>query len=93
MAKVKGQFVASSKKRKERSCVLCDEQEKKYILILISHKENGTHELSYKKRNYIYIYIYIYIYKKRIYYILKRQFCVKKDKSRKRTITTRTGVC
>ena len=61
LAKVKGQFVASSKKRKERNCVLSDEQEQKFILILISHKENGTHELSYKKRNYIYIYIYIYI--------------------------------
>ena len=30
LAKVKGQFVASSKKkRKERNCVLSDEQEKK----------------------------------------------------------------
>ena len=85
LAKVKGQFVASSKKRKERNCVLSDEQKK---IFLISHKENGTHELSYKKKK-----LYIYIYKKRNYYILKRQFCVKKDKSRKGTITTRTGVC
>ena len=77
LTKVKGQFVASSINEK-KEIVLSDEEKKKIILILICHKENGTHELIYKKRNY---------------YILKRQFCYKRKKSRNGTIKTRTGVC
>ena len=56
LAKVKGQFVASSKKRKERNCVLSDKQKIIYTYAE-KYKRKRPHELS-KKNLYMYIYIY-----------------------------------
>ena len=53
-------------------------RKKKIILILICHKEIGTHELIYKKRNY---------------YILKRQFCYKRKRSQEKGLLKQGLVC
>ena len=53
-------------------------KKKNFILILICHKENGTHELIYKKRNY---------------YILKRQFCYKRKRSQEKGLLKQGLVC
>ena len=53
-------------------------KKKNFILILICHKENGTHELIYKKRNC---------------YILKRQFCYKRKRSQEKGLLKQKLVC